>query len=165
MTDVRLLLLVLFAGILVFISYAYAYYQSDNSLLWAKIEKRYRMIYAISGMLAGLSLLYAMVYHIFLQVDKEDYKIFLCYLLIIVPASLWVPATFLGLRYPQYKWLSILTLLLTSLGGILLLVFTVKDGRKMDDKSKVAVLVALSIFVFHTTVLDLISWSPGYLKN
>ena len=164
MVDVRLLLTLIFTGILVDISYLYAYYAPNSKMLWAGISPRYRTIYAVSGIIASLALLYSIVYHCFIEVDKEDYKITLAYLLIIIPAALWVPATFLGLKNPRYKFLSVLTLLLTSIGGILLLIFTVQDKRDNKNPAKMAAIISLSLFVFHTTVLDLISWSPGYLS-
>ena len=177
--DRDLLIIILVGGILTFGTYYYAYQSGKGMELWGGVEPKYRKYYTISGIFAGLVFIYLFYYYVFYREEKtEKFKNFVHVGMgfITFGSAAWVPLTFLGLKDPKYKLLSILALTLVSFGSILLLLATATEENSVDNwnkkthvkkdkaESKLA-LAAGSIFVFHVTFLDLLSWGSSYLAN
>ena len=110
--------------------------------------------------------LYVIYYFVTKNVNRSNsYNrlVYISFILIILFSALWVPLTYLGLKNHKYKIFSILCLVLVSIGSLILLISTIKDVKNKDIYWKVCI-GCLSIFAFHVTIVDLISWSPLYLK-
>ncbi len=171
--DRDLLIIIIVGGILTFATYYYAYQSGKGMTLWAGVEPKYRIYYSISGIFAGLVYLYLFYYYIFYREKKtKEFKteINLSMAFITFGSALWVPVTFLGLSNPKYKYLSIFALLIVSIGSLLLLFSTALEADNKEKNSEkntqwALALVACSIFAFHVTVLDLLSWGPAYLAH
>ena len=172
--DKDLLILIIIGGALTFASYYYAYQSGKGMDLWGGVSPNQRIYYTISGILAGLMFIYEFYYYIFYRVKKKTQFKMLIYTsmaLITFGSALWVPATFYGLNHPKYKIISILVLLLVSFGSLLLVLATSMEKEDhVDPNSKHNVewglaIAAGSIFAFHVTFFDLLSWGPLYYVN
>ena len=172
--DRDLLILIIVGGVLTFGSYYYAYQSGKGMTLWGGVPPDQRIYYTISGSLAGLVFLYQFYYYIFYREKKSnEFKglVYTAMILITFASALWVPATFLGLTNPNYKYISIFVLLLVSIGSILLLLATAMEKEdKRDKRSRKnaewgLAIAAGVIFAFHVTFFDLLSWGPAYLEN
>lgn len=169
--DRDLLIIILVGGILTFATYYYAYQSGKGLTLWGGVGPESRIYYSLSGILAGLVYVYLFYYYVFYREEKtEEFKniVNVSMAFIVFGSALWVPVTFLGLSNPKYKLLSIFALLLVSVGSLLLLFSTGlehKNNKKNSEKNTqwALAITAASIFAFHVTILDLLSWGPAYV--
>ena len=169
--DRDLLILIIVGGVLTFASYYYAYQSGKGMSLWGGVPPNERIYYTISSIIAGLVFIYEFYYYVFYRAEKTDQFRTLVYtsmILITFASALWVSLTFYGLNHPNYKLLSIFVLLLVSIGSLLLVLATAmeKDNDKKNSEKKIEwgfAIAASSIFAFHVTYFDLLSWGPAYL--
>ena len=174
--DRDLLVITIVGGVLTFGTYYYAYQSGKGNTLWAGVKPKHRHIYGISGILAGLVFLYLFYYYIFyLNKKTKNFKtiVDVSIGLITFASATWVPLTFLGLKNRKYRFLSIIALLLVAIGSLMLVISTALANYNETDKEKhikhdtrwVLALISGSIFAFHVTFLDLLSWGPLYLDH
>tara|TARA_Y100001972_G_scaffold112472_1_gene146231 strand:+ start:186 stop:704 length:519 start_codon:yes stop_codon:yes gene_type:complete len=171
--DRDLLIIILVGGILTFGTYYYAYQSGKGLTLWAGVEPKDRFYYSISGIFAGLVFLYLFWYYVYYREKKtKEFKqiIDIAMGFITFGSAAWVPLTFLGLNDKRYKFLSILALLIVSIGSLLLVFGTSlekdNDEKNSDKNTEWALAIAAgSIFAFHVTFLDLLSWGPRYITH
>ena len=170
--DRDLLIIIIVGGILTFATYYYAYQSGKGLTLWADVSPKNRVYYSISGIFAGLVFVYLFYYYVFYRKEKtKEFRNFVNVSMAFITfgSAMWVPVTFLGLSNPKYKLLSIFALLLVSIGSLLLLFSTAmeKDNNKKNSGKNTQWALEIpsaSIFAFHVTFLDLLSWGPGYLS-
>jgi len=176
--DTELFTLMIIGAVMVFGTYLYAFQSGKGMTLWAGVEPQYRIYYTISGVFAGLVFIYLFWYYVFWREHKTEHfrtSVSLAMGFIIYGSAVWVPLTFLGLSNPTYKILSVIALFLVSIGSILLITATASEENSVEEQDtrkyvehdifwKLAIAFA-SIFAFHVTFLDLLSWGPSYLAN
>lgn len=171
--DRDLLILIIVGGALTFASYYYAYQSGKGMSLWGGVPPNQRIYYTISSIIAGLVFIYEFYYYVFYRVRKNKQFKMLVYIsmgLITFASALWVPATFYGLNNPQYKMISIFVLFLVSFGALLLILATsMEKVDHIDPNSQKKTewglaIASASIFAFHVTFFDLLSWGPAYLN-
>lgn len=176
--DTELFTLMIIGTVLIFSTYLYAFRSGKGMTLWAGIEPQYQLYYTISGVFAGLVFIYLFWYYVFYREHKtENFRAFVSVAMgfIIYGSAAWVPLTFLGLSNPNYKILSVIALFFVSIGSILLIAATASEENSIDEwdtrkyvdhgiEWKLAIASA-SIFAFHVTILDLLSWGSSYLAK
>ena len=171
--DRDLFIIILVGGLLTFATYYYAYQSGKGLDLWGGVDPQYRIYFTVSAILAGIVFVYLFYYYVFYREEKtKNFKDFIHISMgfIVFGSALWVPTTFLGLRNPKYKILSILSLLIVSVGSLLLYLVTLmeKENDKKNSEKNTRWVLAIGaslIFAFHVTFFDLLTWGSLYISK
>ena len=153
MSNLSLMLLTIIGGLLTFYSYYYAYNSGRANQLWGGVSSEHKIYFITSSIIAGLVFLYQFYYHVFYK-DKSSVLVYIGIFLITYISATWVSLTFYGIDNPKYKFLSMIALLLVSVGSMLL-VYDSVSGKVDDDNRRLIAIVTSSIFCFHVTFFDL----------
>ncbi len=155
-------------GIILLYSYYYFLSLSPRNLeiLWAGMKGSLKYIYMISIFLAAFGFLF-LLYYLFITdslSEKQINKLFLGAILVITISMLWMP---LSLKYSQNKSKTYQFMVLVVLFSVVfssLYIISIIDNVD-DKKNKKSLKIArfgMYYFLFHTFILDSLTWSFNF---
>jgi hypothetical protein len=171
--DLTPLFLFVFLGgpLMVQYWYMYATYgrRTDN-LYWGYMPQKVRDFSKLTIPLAFLAGLY-MLYYSIAEIPKSSvvhneyepngkYILYLSLCLFMFGANLWP----FSLIHNTPKYVSILSLVITAVGTALLMDCVLNEHMENLDTLRIVAIVATSILVFQTGIMDLLIWSYYFLK-
>ena len=119
--------------------------------LWSNIKGNYRNLYYISMIISTFSYLYLLYYFTFINKKNSKY-IGLSMIVFFIGAILWAPFLYYHFIHNLDKIFVYLALCLTSIGIILIFIYTMSKGNTISK-------VCISLFLFHVLFLDNLIWS------
>jgi hypothetical protein len=139
--------------------------QTATNLYWGYMPPKVRVFSKFTIPLSFLSGLY-MVYYSIAEIPKSSvihhdyepngkYIHYLSLCLLLFGANLWP----ISLFHITSRLVSVLSLVITAVGAILLMGCVLIDHMHNVDRLRNAAIVATSILVFQTGIMDLIVWS------
>jgi len=153
-------------GIPVIISYIWGIKKvKDINLLWGTMPDKYQKILGISMLLCVISFFVFSSYILILNGrNLELLFIDVIYAILLGSASLWMPLTvkFVETKKNIYWILTRISLIIVGFCSFLLLVIVILTDH--TGMHYIASIVGLTIFTFHTSILDGIMW-PYFFKK
>jgi hypothetical protein len=161
------LLLIIPVGAVVILTYVLGL-GGNADAMWGGVPERFRGAYTISMILSAISY-FVFSSYIFFNILSGDIAlpfslntkiVNIAYLVLLISSSLWIPLVNAMLSNPSdLIWFGIRSvLILVALATLLLLVLIIKLPVENKSTYYILTIVSLSIFLFHTGILDAIIW-------
>ncbi len=147
-------------GIPVILSYIFGLKRIKNiDLLWGGMPKKYQKIFGISMILSTISFLTFSAYIFILSRRNLDFlNIYILYAVLLGAAALWMPLMIEVIEIKK-KIYWILTRISLAIVGFCSIVFlSMMIFSTYSGLLHILSIIGLSIFTFHTVVLDAIIW-------
>jgi hypothetical protein len=166
----QLLLIILFGGTAVLVSYAWGLIVISNAsqILWGGVPESIRPLYT-AGMLLGAAGFFAYTSFILFRLDPDEtliygrhgYGVFnILYLFILIPSTLWLPLTSLAVERSSMVlyWLVRIVLILVGAASICLFYALRHLQPRQPQWAYWLALIGCAFFCIQTALLDAILW-------